>query len=709
MFILSSNSNNVKKTIFLLLAILSSSISVAQSKRLADRYFKEFSYKKSAEIYEVLYKKGERSKDIISKLADSYYNNAETKQAEKWYAKLEKTGKKMSAKHLFRYAQSLRSNGNYKKSDSILLSLKSLKSIQSQKETIRSQDYLTDYKATSNKKISVRNLSTNTEYSDFGGFLHANNIYFASSRPSQFSKEKYSWNNQPFLNIYKAKEKIKSLPENKLDTVLELQSTKILGVPVNTKYHEATPVITKDGQTMYFNRLNFDGKKLRTDAKKVAHLKLYKAKLIAGKWGEIEELPFNDNSYSVGHPALSPDEKTLYFVSDMPGGFGGTDLYKVSINNGKYGRPINLGRKINTQGNERFPFIGDDNTLYFSSDGHLGLGLLDIFQSKITENGFSNPKNLEYPFNSDKDDFAFFIDKEGKKGFFSSNRAGGKGDDDIYSFYMVTIPEVKEVICMQNIKGTVINTRDNNPVENAIVNLIDEKGLLVKKVITDANGTYNFDKILCDKKFTIQGVKEDYKPNTKEISTSNINEKTIKADLNITSLIVGDQIVINPIFFDYGKSIIREDASYELEDIVTVMKNNPKMVIKIEAHTDSRGSKRYNRMLSDRRAKATRDYIISRGISYDRIESAIGYGEDRLLNHCDDANRHKCTEEQHQENRRSYFYIVSGGESVKTKNPEKKKSKRNRIVKERSLDTFKKKSIFEKEKCKKEKKCKKSN
>ena len=639
---------------------------ISQNSRVADKFFDEFAYVKAAKLYESIYQKGDSSSYILSRLGDSYYNNVETIKAEYWYNKLVKNHEDVNDDYLFKFAQVLRSNGKYKKSDSLLIAISERNNQGKVESDIKKQKYMIDFSNTKNKRISIRNLAINTEYSDFGGVMFDDKVYFASSSPKTLKKEKlYKWNNQPFLNIYKAYDYVKPLEESDKDSVLELENKKVLLAPINTQYHESNPIFTKDGKTMYFTRVNFDGKKLGKDKKQVINLKIYRAKKIGSNWGLVRELPFNSDQYSVGHPALSPDEKTLYFVSNMPGSLGKTDLFKVSISEDEeYGEPVNLGDKVNTKGKEMFPFIGADSTLYFSSNGHVGVGLLDIFQTKIENDSiYTDPINLGFPFNSKKDDFCFFINKKGNKGFFSSNREKGKGDDDIYSFIIYTeeIPEV----CTEVISGIVRSKVDNQPIPYATVKLLGRNGKPLTEVYTDKEGKYSIDEFPCEvKNIVVHGSKQDFKPDRKEIKTSGTKDFNTKADLVLTPLIVGNQIVISPIYFDFNKDNIREDAQYELENIVSVMNNHPNMIIKIESHTDSRGSKSYNRNLSDRRAKSTRDYLYSRGIAKERIESAIGYGEDQLLNHCDDAHLRKCTEEEHQLNRRSYFYIVKGGSDV---------------------------------------------
>ena len=679
-----NNLMSFKKVILALMLVMSTSV-FSQSRKVADRYYDEFSYVQSAQIYKALVEeKKDTSKHVISRLANSYYNNSDTEKAEFWYQILVSRYKdNLEAKYLFKYAQVLRSNGKYKRSDSIFLSINSSDKNNNRKTELKKNNYLLDYSTNEDMRLGVRNLAINTPYSDFGGFLINGKMYFSSAIPNGDKKQKlYKWNNQPFLNIYKASEEIETLESSIKDTILTVKNPKLIDNPISSKYHESSPVFTKDGKTIYFTRNNYDGKKARRDKKNTSNLKIYKASFINGFWVNIRELPFNGDDFSTGHPALSPDEKTLYFVSNMPGGFGSTDIYKVEIQDeNNYGTPVNLGKSINTSDKEMFPFVGEDNTLYFSSNGHLGFGLLDIFQSKINNDGsFSTVKNLGDPFNSKRDDFSFYINKDGKKGFFSSNRKNGKGDDDIYSFYIYTDP----VICTQTVSGIITETTTNNPIDGAIVKLIDNKGEVVFETLSNTKGMYTFDKVLCDNVYTIYANKLDHRTSKKKKVTIDKKNKII-ANLSLVPLIVGDQIVINPIYFDYNKSIIREDAEYELENIVTVMNNHPEVVIKIESHTDSRGTKDYNRRLSDKRAKSTRDYILSRGISKERVESAIGYGEDNLLNKCNDAMKNKCTEEEHQKNRRSYFYIVKGTDKIKARQAAEKIATKKRIVKKNNF------------------------
>lgn len=638
----------MRKYVALVIFIFFSTLSFGQRKYAADKYFEEFAYKKAAELYEKIYENGDDSYELLSRLGDSHYLNAEFLEAEKWYGILmDKYENQATKEYLFRYAQSLKSNGKVKESDTWLLKLSEIDKNDSRAEALEENKGYFNRFTNEEVKVyaNVKNLSLNTKYSDFGGFIHDNQFYFASTKPASVGDKLYKWNNQPHLNLYKANE----FYDKESETVDLIYEEKITSL--NSKYHESSVAITSDGKTMYFTRTSSKKQKLKGGTNQVANLKIYKAEKVGEKWGNVTELPFNNNNYSIGHPALSPDEKTLYFASNMPNGFGATDLYKVAIlENNTYGEPKNLGEEINTEGREMFPFVAKDGTLYFASDGHLGLGALDVFESKLNNNTYTKPSNLGVPINGPYDDFAFVVNNEKKNGFFSSNRKEGKGDDDIYSFVFYS--------CKEIVEGVVLEENSKKPLPGVIVKLINSEGKVIHQTTTGGNGSYSFDDVNCNKDFTVLAEKEDFKNTSKGIETLEIDKKAITANLFLKSLIVEDQIVINPIYFDFDKYNIREDAEYELESIVSVMNNRPNMVIRIESHTDSRGTKEYNRELSDNRAKSTMRYLIYRGISPDRIESAKGFGEDQLLNNCDDANQDNCSNKEHQKNRRSYFYIV---------------------------------------------------
>lgn len=633
----------MKTKLFIFIFALSSTFVVAQ-KKLADKFFENYSYIKATELYEEAVKKGDSSEHVLTRLGDCYYNNSKSREAALWYGKAVNKYNKVNPEYIFKYIQSLRSIGNYIEADKWLVKFKDIQNDDSRVKDFDSNNLniYDDLASTENVVVEIKNMPFNTRFSDFGGYAANGYVYFASARDTVMRK-RYGWNAEPFLDLYQVAVTEKG-GKTEFGDADFIKSSKI-----NTAYHEASIAITNDGQTMYFTRDNVNRRnRLDYDRKGTSHLKLYKATLENGSWNTVVELPFNDDYFSNGHPTLSPDNSKLYFVSDRTGGFGQTDIYVVDIaENGKYGKPVNLGPKVNTAGREMFPFVAKDSTFYFSSDGYLNLGLLDIYKSNILTDENAEPENLGAPYNSGYDDFAFYSNDNSKTGYFSSNRPGGKGSDDIYSFNAEP--------CKQKIEGIARNSKTNDPLPNVEVKLINASGKIIATVMTSDTGMFAFD-AECDKNYTVLGSKIDFKDALKELVTDFENGNVNTADLYLVPLIDNNQIVINPIFFDFDKWNIRTDAEYELEHIVDVMRAHPDMMIKIESHTDSRGSDRYNMKLSDRRANSTKDYILSRGIAKERIESAIGYGETQLLNEC--SNGVKCSSEQHQLNRRSYFYIL---------------------------------------------------
>lgn len=634
------------KTNFLILLLVFCTNSIFAQKKLADKFFSNYGYVKATELYEKAFENGDDSEHVLTRLGDCYYNNSNSEKAAYWYGKAA-NNYNINGEYLYKYIQSLKSIGDYVEADKWTKKL-----IEVQNNDSRIKDYdsnnLSKYNdlnaLNKDSYFVIENLPINTKFSDFGSFIISNKMYFASSRGLDATK-KYGWNKEPFLDLYQVNIK-------EYDKELEFGDADLINASkINSDYHEASVAISNDGKTMYFTRDNVTRKnKLNFDKKGTTHLKIYKATLDDGNWGDIKELPINDEVYSTGHPALSPDNKKLFFVSDRKGGYGQTDIYEVDIlENNKYSNPKNLGNSINTEGREMFPFVSKDSTLYFSSDGRINLGLLDIFKSNIIKDSTSVSQNLGAPFNSGYDDFAFYADSSNdiKRSFLSSNRPGGKGNDDIYTIYSTE--------CSQKIKGTTRDKKTDAVLSNTTIKLIDETGKIIEEIFSDENGNYEFD-VSCNKEYVIIGSVKTYSDDRIEVKTDDENKVINERDLLLESLIKGNQIIIKPIFFDYGKWNIRTDAEYELENIVDVLRANPNMVIKIEAHTDSRGRDKFNMRLSDKRAKSTRDYILSRGISSNRIESAIGFGESQLLNKC--RNGVKCTAEEHQLNRRSYFYIV---------------------------------------------------
>jgi outer membrane protein OmpA-like peptidoglycan-associated protein len=439
---------------------------------------------------------------------------------------------------------------------------------------------------------------------------------------------------------------------NNTDSLINHKS-KLKG-DVNSVYHDGPVTISKDGKTMYFSRNDFLKNKLGKDKLGSTNLKIYKAILVDDAWTNIEEMPFNGSDFSNGHPALNPNETKLYFASDRMGGYGGSDIYYVEINqDGTYGKPKNIGAVVNTNKNEKFPFINSEGALFFASDGHPGLGLLDIFGTvSDKKNTIVSVINLGVPVNSSKDDFAFFMSADGLSGYFASNRTGGVGSDDIYAF-----DRVPQLI----IEGIVTDAETNQPLPNTVVTLLNTNGDEIAREETDENGEYNMN-IERDTDYTVSFTKNDFEKTTISVSSKNLERsvKSIKTDivLNHKQKEHIQKTEFYPIYFDFNKAVIREDGTSELDRIVNLMVNKyPKMTIKISSHTDSRGTTEYNNELSQARAVATYNYLVNHGVKPERILEYKGYGEQQLVNNCDGTIN--CTEAQHQLNRRTDFIVIT--------------------------------------------------
>jgi outer membrane protein OmpA-like peptidoglycan-associated protein/tetratricopeptide (TPR) repeat protein len=616
----------------------------------ANKQYDKFAFIDAAKTYERLAEKGYKSADIFLKLGNSYYFNANFEKAAKWYGELFALKGEVDPEYYFRYSQSLKSIGQYTKADEMMVLFHKKADKDSRCKIFNSkQNYLEIIKANSGR-YKIEDAGINSKYSDYGSTFLGKKIVFTSSRDTgHFAQRKHKWTNQYFTNIYIAD----TLEDGSFAKPVKFDSS------INSKFHEATPVFTKDGKTMYFTRNNFNNGKKGKDTDLITLLKIYKAILVNNRWVNAAELPFNSDNYSTAHPVLSPDEKTMYFASDMPGTHGQSDLWKVKINdNGSFGVPENLGPEINTEGKETFPFLSNENELYFASDGHPGLGGLDIFVSKMNvTGGFDDPINIGAPANSPQDDFAYIIDSKTRKGFLTSNREGGNGYDDIYKFL-----ETKKLICEQVLSGIVTDMVTNEILSETKVSLFDNKFNKIKETQTDAKGFYSFD-LECGKSYFVRAEKELYDTEELKITIPSISGKTdlpIPLEKKIIPIKLNDDLAktfsLKIIYFDLDKWNIRPDAALELEKILDIMNQNPSIKIDVRSHTDSRQTYKYNEQLSDRRAKSTISWLIKNGIKADRL-TGKGFGETQLVNKC--ANGVKCTEKEHQENRRSEFIVSS--------------------------------------------------
>lgn len=577
---------------------------------------------------------------------------------------------------------------------------------------------------------TIINSPVNSPECDFAPGLFVNGkVIFSTSRNPEMKDERiYSRNEQPYLNVYQAT----------LGGDSTLQGAEKLSDKVNSRYHEGTMTYDPRTNLMYLTRNNYVRGTVQKSKNGRTNLGIYTTKFesVEMTWGDLEKFPYNNKEYSVGHPALNSTGTRIYFISDMPGGQGGTDLYYCEKEGEKWGTPKNMGTKYNTSGDEMFPFVVGDTTLYFSSTGHLGLGGLDVFYTNL--NNDEPVKNIGYPANSHYDDFSLVCFQDEITGYFGSNRSGGKGDDDIYTFkihpvdsilvsgvvtdaltlepisnaivsvptddgtlvqvktddkgrYNIKAPYKPEVVLEANkqgyrtgqvkrksnprlttmenmnitmekidymVSGRVLYEENDAPAIGAVVRLfelVSNDTIVTDSVIVATQGTYSF-YLEKNKSYLLEATKQDYARQTHRLQTNDPNNKVHTHDFRLFKAKVGEVVRLDNIYYDYKKWDIRPDAAKELNKLVQIMIDNPTMKIELGSHSDARGSDKYNLDLSDKRAKSAASYIISQGISSDRLYGK-GYGESLILNHC--KNDVKCSEEEHQFNRRTEFKITA--------------------------------------------------
>lgn len=522
----SSKMKNMKK-LLVIIFVFSIQFINAQNQDLAraKKFFDRTYYTEAIVLYERLAEE-KPSQEIIKNLADSYFYTNNLVKAQRYYRLLVNNyGNNLDREYYFRYAQTLKATNSY---DDANAALKEYYSKSSNSEDL--VNFKKDLKTLENvsaigKRFDIKNLAINTPNSEFGAVKYNDNLVFAGVKlkPNLFDK-KYKWDNETYLNLVKIP--LKNI--NASDSIVQYFAKEL-----KTGMHESNAVFTKDGKTMYFTRNNSKNGRKKKDDKKISNLQIFKAELVNGKWTNVTSLPFNSPNYSTEHPALSADERILYFASDMPGSLGSFDIYSVNVNRGAFDTPKNLGPEINTSKREQFPFASEDNKLYFSSDGHLGYGSLDVFVSEINGNEYSKPVNIGLPLNSNLDDFAFNIDSNTKEGFFASNREGGKGGDDIYQF-----KEIKDLIvedCKQFIAGIITDVDTKLALENATVILQDSENKTLNTITTAADGKFSFT-VACEASYKVSAFKEKYTNESKALTLDKTRDKTNDASLALKSL-----------------------------------------------------------------------------------------------------------------------------------------------------------------------------
>ncbi|RED49305.1 OmpA family protein [Seonamhaeicola aphaedonensis] len=624
----------------LLTVSLTASAQYGKQKK-ADTLFNKFSFVKATETYLELLENKYNEDYVVRRLADCYALMRDAKNAAKYYKKAV-AQENVPIEYYYNYAQALRGIEKYDESKEWMKRYQDSGGVVNTGKYLKKGNFITNI-FNAKQQYFLSKFNHNSKLSDFGAYEYNGKIYFASTRDEGVSiKRLYGWNEQPFLDVYAVDKDSKEPADH---------TSKLKG-DVNSIYHDGPVTITNDGNTMYFTRNSFIKNVYDSNSKGINQVKIYRATLKDSIWSDVEDLSINDSEFSTQHPALSPDNKKLYFASDRPGGVGASDIYVVDINDdGSLGEPKNLGNVVNTSGSEGMPFINNEGSLFFSSDGHVGLGMLDIFGTITNEDDeIVDVINLGVPVNSSKDDFSFTMNEDGLTGYFASNRPGGKGDDDIYAYNRVPL---------LNVEGVVTDIVNKKPVPNAIITLLDGNGKQIAYMETDEEGYYeiNIDR---DVDYKITASQKKYEDDVKEFTSKGIEPKvtTITANLELTPVrdvpILAD---LGIIYFDFDKHNIRPDAAVELDKIVKLMNETyPGMVIRIESHTDSRGTLSYNDKLSIDRANSTYQYLIDNGVDAARITAHEGFGERRLTNGCDGSVN--CEENSHQLNRRTEFIII---------------------------------------------------
>jgi len=626
--------------------------------KMADKSFDEFAFVDAIGLYEYAFEKDSTDNYVIKRLADANRNIGNTEQVERWLKKL--IDRKVEVpEDIFNYSQALKSNGKYLLAE---VWLKEYSELRPEDGRVNIQVSILEYiqfLMRDSIDFEIRDVSLNTVGSEIGPAFYKDKVVFSSTSIGAKTGANYKWNELPYLHMYSAK----------VNEDGDLTSPEPFAPKLKTAYHDGPVSFDQQKDIIYFTRNNFVKGKISKSKTDVVNLKIFIGKLEGGEWNLTGSFQFNSNEYSAGHPSIDKDGSVMYFASDMPGGYGKSDLYFSVLSNGQWSKPFNLGPKINTEGNEFFPFISSDGVIYFASDGHGGLGGLDIYFSVPEMGIFSSIENMGYPINSAKDDFGMAMDSTGVKGYFSSNRIGGKGNDDLYSLKIDHIPVI--------IRGTVKDRDTKDVLPDAKVSVIDEDGKTIFSSITRIDGQFEFE-VSKGQQYIVNVNKEFYSESEKTVATATLRPNDeVFAEIFLDQKIdeqsnepapksmeeeggVPLQVVeIDYINYALDQTEIKPEAAVILDKLIALMKEFPDLEIRVESHTDSRGSDEYNMLLSKKRAKAAFDYLSSKGVDPNRM-LYHGYGETKLLNKC--ANGVICTEEQHEVNRRSIVKVVRKGE-----------------------------------------------
>ncbi|MDR2285129.1 MAG: OmpA family protein [Sphingobacterium sp.] len=614
----------------------------------AEQEFLRMEYANAAQSYEqlVLDKKKPKTEDL-ERLAESYYYIKRYDLAENWFSRVVVLQDASQEAHL-KYAEVLKQQGKYPEAkEQYRAYIGKYGASPEVERAIVGADSAAYWMQHPTKHQINNEQAINTALAEFGLTPTANGALYATE-PNSILQDKSGMTGQSYLRVYSAERRIDG----------SLHYPNLMTESFNNSPYHVGPVAVNLANDVLFVTRTYAGK----DAQKYkAHSQRWKKQNLELKiyrkngetWTE-EDFPYNNvKEYALGHAALNKDEKILYFASDMPGGQGGVDIWYCELQqDGSWGAPKNAGSQINTSGDEMFPSVEGDE-FYFSSTGHIGMGGLDIFKATGAKSTFTVPVNMGYPVNSASDDFAFVTsmdDAMHTMGYLSSNRAGGVGSDDIYSFSL-TKPRLNIELL------TVVKDKKTGEILDRAVVMLYEENKVIARGSTDNKGEIYFD---IDKglAYRVYGEREGYMADSASFNAVYPRQDTtIYLTLNLQPVNkVGEKFVLENIYYDFDQSKIRPDAALILDKLVATMRNNSTLKIELSSHTDSRGAKKYNERLSQRRAQAAVDYIVGKGIERDRLV-AKGYGESRLVNKCADGV--DCTPDEHQANRRTEVEVIA--------------------------------------------------
>lgn len=647
------------KTIIFAVLFMAFSLQVFPQIKRANRHYELFRYSKAIPLYKkAAQSKNEKiSKEATAKLADCYRFINDVNETRSWYLKATEFNGTDPLNYYY-LGQALRSLEKYDEAQQAFLKFAELSPLDQRGQIYA--DYSLNISEWKNLPPSaeVKNASSlNTKYADFGPAFYKDGIVLASDRQmSLLDSRPYYWTNFSYLDLYYSE------PKFYQDYWSEMSDPSSLSQKFNQTYHDG-PAYFVDDKNIYLTRTTMEKVKKGEKNLRTHVLKIYFAKLGDGKV-DYKDFTYNSDKFSNGHPTVFSDQKTMIFVSDRPGGLGGSDLYQSVFDGGNWSTPEILGDQINSFGNEVFPHLASDTLLYFASDGHLGYGGLDLFVSKLVDGKWSIPTNLKAPINSSYDDFAIAVSKDLVSGFFSSDRPGGQGSDDIYAFRKAIQPIKKGIegqttllAAELSISGYVKDKTTKVPLPGVKVFLLNTKTNKVKVLETNPDG-YFTSPVEKGILYVTKAVKPDFLSdclNFRIAPSDTLKSQKTPRDLLLDKLEVNKIFLIENIYYDLDKWYIREDAKPPLDNLVGILKQYP-IRIELSSHTDSRASNGYNDELSQKRAESAVRYIMLQGIDPSRMV-AKGYGETRLVNRCSDDI--ECTEPEHQANRRTEFKILS--------------------------------------------------